>query len=175
MRQYSGICWRCIDGLRRSMSGVVIVLFCVMMGAVLLQVGSRYLLSYTTAWATELSTYCQVWLVLLGAGVAMARHQHMAIDLLPAMLPLRYARFVSVLIACVTMGFLAAMAYGSIPLIRLGAHQVSPAMGLPLWAVYGCLPLGAFYIALELVVSVARRWDEPFAQLDVQAQAGDAS
>jgi len=145
------------------MSAIVVVLFAVMMGVVLLQVGSRYLLSYSTAWATELSTFCQVWLVLLGAGVAMARNQHMAIDLLPAMLPLFYARIASILIALVVLLFLGMMAYGSIPLVRLGTVQSSPAMGLPLWVVYACLPIGAVYIALELVVSVVRRWNNPFA------------
>lgn len=162
MHQQAGLCWRCIEGLRRLMSAIVVVLFVIMMTAVLVQVGSRYLFNYGTAWATELSTFCQVWLVLLGGGVAMARHQHMAIDMLPAMLPLRYARIASVLVALIILGFLGAMAWGSIPLIRLGMMQTSPAMGTPLWVVYGCLPIGAIYMTLELIVSVRARWDQPF-------------
>ncbi|MGO1766532.1 C4-dicarboxylate ABC transporter permease [Advenella sp. S44] len=158
---------RWVNRLQQLMSAIVVVLFTVMMGVVLLQIGSRYLLSYATAWATELSTFCQVWLVLLGAGVAMARNQHMAIDLLPAMLPLRYARIASILIALVVLLFLGMMAYGSIPLVRLGTVQSSPAMGVPLWLVYACLPIGAAYIALELVVSVVRRWDNPFAAPEI--------
>src|SRR5690606_31708513 len=105
--------------------------------------------------------FCQVWLVLLGGGVAMARHQHMAIDLLPARFSLPYARAASILIALVIFSFLAAMAYGSIPLIQLGTLQSSPAMGTPLWIVYACLPMGAVYMTLELVVSVVQRWDDP--------------
>jgi len=158
--------WRWVEGLRRLMSGIVVALFVIMMASVLLQVGSRYLFSYTTAWATELSTFCQIWLVLLGAGIAMARNQHVAIDLLPGMLPLRYAQIASVLSAVVILVFLGAVVYGSMPLIRLGFMQSSPAMSIPLWIVYACLPIGALYIALELVVSVIRRWNDPFAAVD---------
>jgi TRAP-type C4-dicarboxylate transport system permease small subunit len=167
MSQDIGACWAWVNGLRRFMSGIVVFLFCIMMGAVLLQVGSRYLFNYSTAWVTELSTFCQVWLVLLGSGVAMARNQHMAIDLIPAQFSLRYARIASVVIALVILIFLGAMAYGSIPLLRLGLLQVSPAMSVPLWMVYACMPLGALYIALELVVSVIHRWNAPFAVPEV--------
>lgn len=167
MSQDIGACWAWVNGLRRFMSGIVVLLFCIMMGAVLLQVGSRYLFNYTTAWVTELSTFCQVWLVLLGGGVAMARNQHMAIDLLPAQFSLPYARIASIVIALVVFVFLGAMAYGSLPLLRLGFMQVSPAMGVPLWIVYGCMPLGALYIGLELVVSVIHRWDAPFASPEI--------
>lgn len=177
MPQYPGMCWRVIDGTRRLMSGLVIVLFAMMMAMVLIQVGSRYLMNYPTAWATELSTYCQVWLVLLGAGVAMARNQHMAIDMVPAMLPLNARRVASVLVALVTLGFLIVLAYSSFPLIELGAQQSSPALGMPLWIAYACLPLGAFYIALELIISVVRHWDDPFdTALQQSEQApGDVS
>jgi len=155
--------WCVIDKLRLIFSVVVVVLFCVMMGSVLAQVGGRYLFSYTTAWATELSTFCQVWLVLLGGGIAMARNQHLAIDLLPAQLPLPYARAASIMIALVILTFLGAMAYGSIPLVKLGLMQTSPAMGTPMWMIYACLPVSALYMALEVVSSVNRNWDDPFA------------
>jgi TRAP-type C4-dicarboxylate transport system permease small subunit len=79
------------------------------------------------------------------------------------MLPLAGRRIVSILVACVTLGFLAAMAYGSIPLLRMSSFQASPAMGMPMWIAYACLPIGAFYVTLELLVSVARNWASPFA------------
>lgn len=154
---------RLADGLRFAISAVVIVLFCVMMAAVLAQVGGRYIFNYSIAGATELATFSQIWLVLLGAGVAMARNQHVAIDVLPARLPLPLARAASIAIAAVTIAFLAVLAYGSLPLIRMGTFQTSSAMLLPMWIMYLCLPVGAAYVALELVRSVVQRWNDPFA------------
>jgi TRAP-type transport system small permease protein len=154
---------RAADGLRFVISAVVIALFCVMMGAVLAQVGGRYVFNYSIAGATELATFSQIWLVLLGAGVAMARGQHVAIDFLPARLPLPLARVALIAIAAVTITFLAVLAYGSFPLIRMATMQTSSALHMPMWIMYLCIPVGSAYIALELLRSIADRWADPFA------------
>jgi TRAP-type C4-dicarboxylate transport system permease small subunit len=163
---------RVTDFLRAGISAAVVGLFCIMMAAVLVQVGGRYVFNYSIAMATELATFSQIWLVLLGSGVAMARNQHIAIDFLPAQLPLNMARAASILIAAITIIFLAVLAYGSMPLLRMGTMQTSSAMQMPMWVMYACLPAGAFYIALELLVSVWRRWDDPFPanQTDPEAE-----
>ena len=33
---------------------------------------------------------------------------------------------------------------------------------IPMWIIYLCIPLGAFYFALEMVLSVVERWDKPY-------------
>ncbi|TKT69729.1 TRAP transporter small permease [Aquamicrobium sp. LC103] len=163
----------CIHALRKAMSAIVILLFSLMMIAVLVQVGGRYVFNYSIAGAAEIATFSQIWLVMLGSGIAMARHQHVAIDFLPAQLPLPLARAASILIVLVTIGFLCVLAYGSVPLLRLGIMQTSSAMQLPMWVMYLCLPVGAAYVALELVVSIVERWDDPFAanQSDFEEEA----
>ncbi|WP_146591163.1 TRAP transporter small permease [Puniceibacterium confluentis] len=148
--------------LRRVVSGAVILLFSVMMIAVLVQVGGRYVFNYSIAQAAEIATFSQIWLVLLGAGVAVARGQHVAIDMVPAALPLPAARGAMIAIALVCMAFLAVLAWGSLPLIRMGDFQTSPALRMPMKYMYFCLPAGAAYMALELLLSVLQRWDDPF-------------
>ena len=152
-----------VHAFRKAMSALVILLFSVMMAAVLIQVGGRYVFNYSIAAASEIATFSQIWLVMLGAGIAMARHQHVAIDLLPAQLPLPLARVASLLIAAITIAFLAVLAWGALPLLRLGTMQTSAVMQLPMWVMYLCLPAGAAYVALELIVSVVERWNDPFA------------
>lgn len=146
------------------MSAIVIALFVVMMAAVLIQVLGRYVFNYSIAVASEVATYSQIWLVMLGAGVAMARHQHVAIVLFHGHLSLPLARAVSVAIAAVTIAFLGVIAFGSIPLIRIGFMQTSAAMDMPMWIMYASMPIGAAYVALELIESVTERWDNPFVQ-----------
>lgn len=148
--------------LRHVMSAVVIALFSVMLVAVLVQVAGRYFFGFSIAQAAEIATFCQIWLVLLGAGVALARGQHVAIDVLPAKLPLVPARAALLLIAVVSASFLLVLAYGSLPLLRLGGFQTSPALGMPMKYMYACLPVGAAYMILELILSVVQRWDDPF-------------
>ncbi|ANT62624.1 C4-dicarboxylate ABC transporter permease [Salipiger sp. CCB-MM3] len=156
--------------LRRVVSGVVILLFTVMMISVLVQVGGRYVFNYSIAQATEIATFSQIWLVLMGAGVAVAKGQHVAIDMLPAQLPLPMARVALIAIALVITAFLAALAWGSLPLLKMGSFQSSPALRMPMKYVYLCLPFGAGYMVLELLLSVIQRWDNPFPPPEPDAE-----
>ena len=108
--------------------------------------------------------------MLLGAGVALARGQHVAIDVLPSQLPLPLARLALIAIALVSAAFLAVLAYGTLPLIKLGQFQTSPALQMPMKYMYACLPVGAIYMMLELVLSVVQRWDDPFPPPSVETE-----
>lgn len=156
--------------LRFVVSGVVILLFTVMMISVLVQVGGRYVFNYSIAQASEIATFSQIWLVLLGSGVAVARGQHVAIDMLPAKLPLPAARVALVAIALVVAAFLAVLAYGSLPLLRMGEFQSSPALRVPMKYIYICLPFGAGYMVLELLLTVIQRWENPFPPPEPDAE-----
>ena len=156
--------------LRRAVSALVVVLFSVMLIAVLAQVAGRYFFNFSIAQAAEIATFCQIWLVLLGAGVALARGQHVAIDVLPSQLPLPLARLALIAIALVSAAFLAVLAYGTLPLIKLGQFQTSPALQMPMKYMYACLPVGAIYMMLELVLSVVQRWDDPFPPPSVETE-----
>ncbi|MDJ0932820.1 TRAP transporter small permease [Breoghania sp.] len=148
--------------LRRFAYDVVILLFVTMMVSVLVQVFGRYVANYSISQASEIATFCQIWLVLLGSGIAMSRSQHVAIDILPSQLPLQMRRVALVAIALVTACFLGVLAYGALPLLRIGQIQSSPALGVPMFWIYLCLPVGAAYIVLELFVKVMTHWANPF-------------
>lgn len=156
--------------LRGLVSAVVIALFSVMLVAVLVQVAGRYFFNFSIAQAAEIATFSQIWLVLLGSGVALARGQHVAIDVLPSQLPLGAARVALILIALVSGAFLAVLAYGTLPLLRLGQFQTSPALRLPMMYMYACLPVGAVYMMLELLLSVIQRWNDPFPPPQVEPE-----
>ena len=156
--------------LRGFVSAIVVVLFVIMLTAVLAQVAGRYFFNFAIAQAAEIATFSQIWLVLLGAGVALARGQHVAIDVLPSQLPLPLARLALIAIAAVSAAFLAVLAYGALPLIKLGQFQTSPALQMPMKYMYACLPVGAIYMMLELVLSVVQRWDDPFPPPSVETE-----
>ena len=99
----------------------------------------------------------------MGAGITMRRGLHVAVDALPAMLPLRPARALSIVVAAGGLWFLGVVVYGSVALIELGwMFERSPVLLVPMWIIYLCLPIGALYFAFEMVLSVIERWDQPF-------------
>ena len=159
----SGILGRFVAGVRLAVAVLVVACFAYMTLAVLAQVFGRYVFNYSISWTEETARYAQIWVVLMGAGIAMRRGLHVAVDALAAMLPLRWARVLSILIAAGALWFLGVVVYGSLPLIELGwLFETSPVLQLPMWVIYLSLPLGAGYFALELVARVVERWHQPF-------------
>ena len=149
--------------LRFFAATVVVVCFAYMTIAVLAQVFGRYLFNYSISWTEETAKFAQIWVVFIGAGIAMRRGWHVAVDALPSMLPLGPARAVSVGVAVTCIGFLGVVVFGSLPLIELGwMFELSPVLHVPMWIIYLCIPLGAFYFAFEIVLSVVDRWNRPY-------------
>ena len=106
----------------------------------------------------------QIWMLLVGAGIATRRGLHMAIDIVAARLPLWPARIANLVIAAGCLWFLGLVAYSSLPLLEIGLVRTTPALLIPMWIPYLGLPIGAAYWALETVLAVARRWGDPFGQ-----------
>ena len=154
---------RTVTGIRALAQAVVIACFVYMTVAVLAQVFGRYVFNYSISWTEETAKFAQIWVVLMGAGITMRRGLHVAVDVLAAMLPVAAARALMVLVAAGCLWFLGIVVYGSLPLIELGwMFETSPVLQVPMWIIYLCLPLGAFYFGLEVVLSVIDRWDRPF-------------
>ena len=152
-----------VRSVRVLASTLVVVCFAWMTLAVLAQVFGRYLFNYSISWTEETARFAQIWVVFMGAGIAMRFGWHVAVDALAAMLPRGAARALSVLIAAGGLWFLAVVVLGSLPLLELGwTFETSPVLLIPMWIVYLCIPIGAVYFGLEIVLSVVTRWRDPF-------------
>lgn len=162
-----------IRAIRVFASVAVVTCFAYMTLAVLAQVFGRYVFNYSISWTEETARFAQIWVVYLGAGITMRYGWHVAVDVLAAMLPLPFARALSIANAAVCVAFLAVVVFGSLPLIELGwLFETSPVLQIPMWIIYLCIPVGATYFALEIVLSVVDRWQRPFgARSDAQVEA----
>ncbi len=135
-----------------------------MVFAVLVQVVGRYVFNFSIAGSDESATFAQVWLAVMGAGIAMRRGTVFAIDALPALMPIPIQRVISVIIVVASLLFLGVIVYGSFILIEHGLYQTSPSLQIPMWWVYLLIPIGMVYFALEVVLRAVERWDHPFHQ-----------
>ena len=142
-----------VAGIRGAISALVVVLFVVMMAAVLIQISGRYLFNYSISGAAEVATFSQIWLVFFGAGIAMRRGQHVVVDVLALFLPKGLRRVVSVVVTLGSVLFVAIVAKSSLALVNFGFIQTSPALQIPMWIIYLCLPAGSLYLIFEIVAS----------------------
>ncbi len=139
--------------LRRAVDGVLILLVGIMVLAVLVQVAGRYLFNFSIAGATELATFAQVWMVLLGAGYAMRERLHVSIETLVEMLPPWLTRAIMVPVAGLCLWFLWVVFEGGLLLVEIGAIQTSAALQVPMQVPYVALPVSAAYLGLEAALA----------------------
>jgi TRAP-type C4-dicarboxylate transport system permease small subunit len=148
---------RLLAALRLTMTVLACALMVYMVVAVAAQVLSRYILSFPIAWASETATMAQIWMVLLGAGIAMRHDKHVGIDLLLNYLPPQVARLLTLLVLVLGLWFLWVVFQGSFRLLRVGAMQRMPALQLPMSWAYLVLPISAAYFALEFAIATWQR------------------
>lgn len=138
--------------VRAVASVLTIVFFAYMALAVLAQVLGRYFFNFSIGWAAETATFAQIWMIFLGAGLAMRERLHVGVDILYAALPRLLQRILVLLIFAAGLWFLWVTVAGSFRLISIGFRQTSSVLQMPMWIPYLALPVGLSYFALEFAL-----------------------
>lgn len=149
--------------LRRVVDVAVLALLAYMACAILAQVVGRYFFNYSIAWSEETATFAQVWLTLLGAGVAMRHNQHVGVDFLILKAPPALQRIVTGAAFLLGAWFLGVVVVGSLSMLSIGMMVKSPALRLPMAIPYAALPVGFGYFLLEFALSTLPRVLRPGA------------
>lgn len=147
---------RILNGLRAGIRVVAALLFAYMLFAILTQVVGRYLADYidfTIDWTEETARFAQIWMILLGAGIAMKNKMHVGVDILMTHLPLAARKVLLVATSVCCLGFLYIAASNSFRLIAVGRIQTSSAAGIPMSLVYWAMPIGLAYFGLEFILA----------------------
>jgi TRAP-type C4-dicarboxylate transport system permease small subunit len=147
-----------ITGIRMLVNGIIICLYAFMCIAILAQVIGRYVFDFSIGSAVESATFAQVWMVLLGAGVAMRMNMHNSMDMIAQTLSKPVYRLLIVISAAACLWFLAVTVQGSLPLLEIGEFQTSAALQIPMLVPYIAIPVGCTYFALEIVLFTLDRW-----------------
>lgn len=143
-----------VSGVRGVFATAAALCFVVMVGSITLQVLGRYVLPFPIADAVEVSSFAQVWLVCLGAGLAVRHRALFTVDLFGGRLSPRLSAARRVAVALLGLVFIAALFKGSLRLIAFGQFQTAPTLGIEMWIIYMALPIGLAYFLFELVVAV---------------------
>jgi TRAP-type transport system small permease protein len=120
----------------------------------LLGVFSRYVLERTFVWYDEVARLCFMWLVFLGAAVAVRRGAHFGLDVVVGSLPPPLQRFLRLLTPLTVIVFSAALIWLGWDLMRHGATQTTAVMGMPVSWIYAAMPVGAALMAFYALMSL---------------------
>lgn len=111
----------------------------------------RYLFLSPIFWAEELTRYLMVWLIFLGAGELAGAEGHISVNVITRFLSPRSNVLLTRLVNLFCFLFCAALTYYSWHhAMRVhSAHQVTAALGLPMWWAYLAIPCGSSLMALR--------------------------
>ena len=134
---------------------ICILLLAVITVDLLLGVFSRYVLGRTFVWYDEVARACFMWLVFIGAAVAVRKSAHFGLHILVDALPPRVKRVVLLATPLTIIVFSLTLAWLGWDLMRHGATQTTAVMGMPISWIYASMPVGgvlmAFYALLLLI------------------------
>ncbi|MFM1877267.1 MAG: hypothetical protein RLZZ241_133 [Bacteroidota bacterium] len=139
--------------LRKKIDSILAHLLVVIMSAMVLnvlwQVFTRFVIGTPSSFTDELARYLMIWLGILGAAYVSGRNMHVAIDVLPMKSGLKTQRRLKILVYSLIVLFaLCAMVIGGFRLVYITykLQQFSPALELPLAAVYAAIPFSGILI-----------------------------
>lgn len=125
------------------------IIMAVMVINVIWQVFTRFIMGSPSSFTDELARYLMIWVGVLGAAYIAGKRMHVAIDLLSARLKEENQRKLKILVNCIIILFcLAALVVGGLRLVYITyvLEQHSPALQIPLAAVYAIIPISGILV-----------------------------
>ena len=132
-----------------------------MMAVTFSQVLARYAMQASLSWSEEAGRYIFVWIAFLGLPAAFRSGSHVALDLLLKALRGTSRRTLEIINGAFVVLLGATIFIAGIRLVQLGAFQQSPALNLPMYAVFLVIPASG---ALLLYFSLRALWEAIMAR-----------
>jgi TRAP-type transport system small permease protein len=143
---------------RYSTEGVVsAALLALMMLLILFQIASRLGFMPGQVWTEELIRWIWVWLAMLAVGEAERTHQHLRMEMLPALWSAAVRRAVYTAIDLATGVLALYMAWLGVKGVMRTWNDESVTLFMSDAVLYAALPVGALLWALRLFLRVAGR------------------
>jgi TRAP-type transport system small permease protein len=134
---------------------VCIALMVVLVADVFLGVWSRYVMRATFQWYDEVARLCFVWMIFLGAALAVRYSGHFRLHLLIDRLGARARRRVDILVMLIVIAFACVLLAGGVAIAPLARRQVTDSLEISMLWFYGALPVGG---ALMIVYALPQLW-----------------
>ena len=122
---------------------------------VFLGVFSRYVLHTTFQWYDEVARLCFVWMVFLGAAVAVRRGAHFRLHLLIDRFGPRLRHAADLAVGLLVLTFGGVLVAGGIAMYPVARRQVTDSLELSMLWFHGALPVGG---ALMVLFALPQLW-----------------
>lgn len=141
----------------KTLSYVVAILLVAMSGIVFGNVICRYFLEASLAWYEEVSRFLLIWIVFLGAVIALIKGDHLSIELLSLVLSPRACRMAVILSDILVLAALAIMFQGAwdMAIDSLNSGWLASSVPIPYGWVYMVGPVSAALMFVQTLIKTA--------------------
>lgn len=148
-------------------------LLLVMIVTVLANVFFRYVLHKPLIWGDEVASISFIWMAMLGAALAVDRHEHMKLTVFLPLMPGRVARLAEIAGQVLVCLLLLRLLPVAVEYAYEESYVTSPALQIPMSWRAAAIPAGIGLMALLMVLSVlrSREWRAIAGTLAVTAVA----
>jgi TRAP-type transport system small permease protein len=145
---------------------LALALFWVLGAVVFTQFFTRYVLNDSASWTEEIARYLLVGTVFVGAGIGVAKNNHIQVDLLYRYLPHGAARALATAVDLLRIAFFAAMTVFTAQMMgKLQGMQMS-VIDLPMNIVYGVCLFGLACMTLRSIWVAKVHWRRGYSVLE---------
>ena len=107
-------------------------------------------------WTEEISRFSFIWMLFLGAAVAVRKGTHFLIDLIPKQTKEQYGNLLDVVVLLVICFVALSMVVGGVRFVEMGFKRISTTSGIQLAWIYLSIPVSGASIA---VFTLEKLWD----------------
>jgi TRAP-type transport system small permease protein len=135
------------------------VLLTLLMAALVVPVAMQVLSRYTPfvpryIWTEEIARFCFVWVIMIGAMIAVREGTHFDVDVLPKIESPRAQGLLRLFVHFAIAVFAVSFVWWGWSFAELGARQISEIAGLPMLSIYIAWPLSGIVWLLFLAEHV---------------------
>ena len=150
---------RFLDIWQTILTWVMALAVAVLIIPVSIQIFSRFTaLIPAYIWTEELSRFCFIWMVMLGAMIGLRERLHFDVDVWPKLSPRRDALLRIISNVCV-LAYTGVMIWWGVEFTRFGWNQTSELAELPMWLIFIAWPLTGLSWLMFLVEAFVRDID----------------
>lgn len=140
---------RIVDGINRIVGYILAAMLGIMSILIIVQIFTRFVIEYPLHWTEELARYLMVYLVFLGAAIALRNNRLIAIEALTQALSPFLQRVLKIVVMAFTIGFAIILIVQGFEIVQAISMQKSAGLRIPMSIPYLAIPIGAILMVIN--------------------------
>ena len=143
-----------IGFIQKCENAICIFLLSVAFVTILSHIMGRYVFRYPLFFAEEISRYCFIWTIMLGASIGLRRKAHTRVEYFINFLPDAGKTILEIIVNFCIIGFLCFVIYFGFFLVGKTMNIPTAAMEWPWGLIYLSAPFGAILMIITCIFSI---------------------